>query len=485
MSENVDDDDIAGTVPLGAVLEQIEAQTEDVAAETAADVLKLTRSPPAALDCERAVLGALLISPACYDDVVETGLTAADFHRPVHRTIFATMEMLVAAGEPLDTLVVVEALRAQEKLDHVGGAAAIAQLEALLPTPAHAGAYAKQVRDKAKLRNLIVAGTRIVESCYAQNKSVADIISAAERDVLAASRTSLKASVVNRSDSLRTVLDDGIHGRRPEGLVPSGFRDLDPVLNGGFTPGQFILIAARPAMGKTSLGLQLSTYAADNTGHVAFVTLEMTGKELHQREIEQACGYEAKEWKGRTEGSAAAAAAARIEHRRLHTVDLAGGATITEVCSHIRRLHSQPGIVMAVVDHVGKIKPTDRYKGNRNNEVEQISNQLDDLAGQLRIPVVAMSQLNRGVENRADKRPNKGDLRDSGALEQDADVVAFIHRPEYYLKEQTPRELRRIAEIIVDKNRNGPCTTVNLFFDGPSKRFGNLKHTPTQKAPSV
>jgi replicative DNA helicase len=471
-------------VPLGAVLEELDKQTADVAADTAADLLKLSRTPPSVLDCERATLGALLLSPACYDPVAETGLEAGEFYRPQHRVIYSTMTMLHAAGEPIDTLIIVEALRAQGKLDYVGGAAAIAALEALMPTPAHAPDYAKQIREKAKLRNLIVVGTHIVENCYAQHQSAADIISAAERDVLAVSKAQ-RTVLVNRSATLHRVLDDGIHGRKPKGLIPTGFKDLDPVLNGGFTPGQFILVAARPGMGKTSLALRIATYAADNSGPVALVTLEQNGDELSKRELEQESGFERKKWKEPEGGRAAVAAAARIENRPLHVVDFSGGATITQVCSEVRRLHSQLGIVLFVVDWLGKITPSDRYKGNKNNEVEQISDALDRLAGQLGIPCVACSQLNRAVEGRADKRPNKGDLRDSGALEQDADVIMFLHRPEYYLKENTPRELRRLAEVNVDKNRDGECTTVNLYFDGASKRFGNLQHGPAPKAPSV
>lgn len=474
MSERNHDDDGAGDdmVPLGMVLEGIQARTADVAADTAAELMKLNkRTQPCALDAERAVLCALLLDGECFDLVDEQGLQAGDFYRPQHRTIFATIEMLHAAGEKIDTLVVVDALLAQGKLDYVGGAAAIAQLEALLHTTAHAGAYAKLIRQKAILRKLIVAAVDVVESAYAQNKAPAEVIQAAERAILAASRTAVSAEVVDLDATLERVTRDGIEGKKPQGMVSTGLRDLDPVLRGGFRRGQFVLLAARPGMGKTSLCVGLLRHQAAHVGPVGMISLEMTADELAETMLCQESKLAPEAWESRFHAPRLLEARQRLHNAPIKIIDRAG-LTIAEVCSAIRRLHSQFGIVAVYVDHLGKIRPSDRYQGKRADEVREISQALDAVADQLRIPVIALSQLNREIEHRHVKRPNLSDLRDSGALEEDADTVIFVHRPGYYAPND-PDVDQRLAELIVAKNRGGRVTDVNAIFDGPTRRFMN------------
>lgn len=472
-----DDDD---RVPLGAVLEHMRGDAVDAAAQEAADaLLKTTRTAPHALDAERSLLGAILLSSSVLDDVLDQGLVPGDFYRPSYGTIFTAMLNLRARGEPVDVLTVIDELVRRGQIEAIGGAQIVTGMQAMLPTTAHAAAYARLVHQKAVLRKLIETGSLIVQSAFRQDRTVEEILQEAERSILEVGMGSRRLKLVDRRATIDRVLDNAMNatdGKKPDapGSVSTGFPDLDVLLRGGFRPGQQIIVAARPAMGKTTFCQQLAAAAADRGCPAGIVSLEMGGDELLERELAQQSRADPETWHQREAGARVMGAAGFLYDRALPLSD-DQGLTLAEVCSVIRRMHVQHGIGLAVVDHVGKIVPGERYRGNRNNEIEEVSRQLHALANQLKIRMVLAVQLNREVEKRKDKRPIMSDLRDAGALEQDANVVLLLHRPEYYMKEETPEDLKRVAEVIVAKNRAGPCEIVRLFFDGPTTRFNNRK----------
>ncbi len=471
-------------VPLGALLEGVGQGHALAAAEAAREVAKRARTPPAALDAERAVLGAMLGSVTAIDDVLPTGLRPTDFYRPAHALICGAIYDLVARNERADTITVVDELLRRGHLDGVGGAAAVSQLEAMLPTSAHAEAYARLVKDKATLRGLIETATRIVENAHRQSQRPLDIVRDAERAIFALGESSTSSVEVDRMETARRVLDAGIEGREPPGALTTGFPDLDAILRGGPRPGQQTIVAARPGMGKSALGYQLGMAAANAGEHVAFVSIEMTGDELIEREIAAEARRPYATWHQQHNHNASRATTAAgivAERTRLHVYDRPG-IDLAELCALARRARAQHGIRRLIVDHLGLIRPSGRYAGSRTQEVGEISRTMRALAGQLGIDVVLLCQLNRGPEQRTDKRPNMGDLRDSGEIEQDAQIILFIHRPEYYLRDQTPPDLERLAEIHVAKNRGGAIGTVNLIFDAPTTRFITPKQTEERAA---
>jgi replicative DNA helicase len=238
--------------------------------------------------------------------------------------------------------------------------------------------------------------------------------------------------------------------------------------------GEVIIIAARPAMGKTALGHQIACHIADLGVPAAFFSLEMSAKQLISREIAGSSKLGASSWARELGSGHLQRAAGIVADRPLH-LQACPGWTIGKIKARLRRMVSQLGIGFAAIDYLGLIAGTGEYKGNRVQEVGQVSRQIKQLAGELNIPIALLSQLNRGVEARAVKRPGLADLRDSGDIEQDADVALFIHRPEYYLKENTPENLSSVAEILVEKQRNGPTGICELYFNAETIRFGNLK----------
>ena len=483
-----DDPDDEALVPLGDVLQALDRERQQAAQETASDLLRRTRTPPHAMDAERAVLGALLLEPSSYENVVDEGLRAEHFYRPHHGTIFRVIAELHAKAEPIDTLTVVDELLRRGQLDAVGGAAAISQLEALLPTAAHVGAYARLVRDKSVLRQLIENATNVVQSAYAQDKSVVEILDEAERKILEISQGNSKKSVIPMRELVKRAtqaLEKALKNKSVVTGIATGFTQLD-YMTSGFQPGELIIVAARPSMGKTAFTLNVAAHVATRLQKpVMFFSLEMGADQLVQRLV----GSEARiditnirrgiiqkhEW------SKLAEASGRLSEASLF-IDETPSITVPEMRNKCRRQATETGLSMVVVDYLQLMQGPTGYD-NKATEVAEISKGLKTIARELNVPVVALSQLNRGVESRTDKRPMMSDLRESGAIEQDADVIAFLYREEYYSKDKTPEDKLGIAEIIIAKHRNGPTGSVELRFFNNITRFENLDRERDDYAP--
>ena len=481
----VDDDE--ALVPLGEVLTAIEQERQAAAKATASDVLRRTRTPPHAIDAERAVLGALLLEPAAYEAVIDEGLRAEHFYRPSHGIIFRVIAELHAAAEPIDTLTVVDELLRRGSLEQVGGAAHISQLEAMLPTAAHVQAYARLVREKAILRQLIENATQVVQSAFAQDKRVADILDDAERSILEISQGNSRKSIVPMPELVKRAteqLEKAYNQKSAITGVATGFRQLD-YMTSGLQPGELIIVAARPSMGKTAFTLNVASHVSTRLRKpVMFFSLEMGAEQLVQRLL----GAEARidlsnlrrgivkdaEW------ATLAEASGRLSDAALF-IDETPSISVTEMRNKCRRQAHETGLSLVVVDYLQLM--TGPPSDNKATEVGEISKGLKTLARELNIPVIALSQLNRGVESRTDKRPMMSDLRESGAIEQDADIIAFLYREEYYAKEKTPEDKLGIAEVIVAKHRNGPVGSIELRFFNNITRFENLERDDGGYAP--
>ncbi len=473
----VDDDE--ALVPLGDVLQAIDRERQEAARATASELLRRTRTPPHALDAERAVLGALLLEPSAYDDVVDEGLRPEHFYRPHHGTIFRAIADLHAASEHIDTLTVVDELLKKGQLDAVGGAAAISQLEALLPTAAHVASYARLVREKAVLRQLIENATAVVQSAYAQNKRVTEILDEAERSILEISQGTSRKSIVPMRELCRRArdqLEKAFANRSPITGLATGFRRLD-FMTAGLQPGDLIIVAARPSMGKTAFTLNVASHAATRLQKpVMFFSLEMGADQLVQRLI----GAEARVdlsnlrrgFVQNADWARLAEATGRLSEAPLF-IDETPSISVTEMRNKCRRQLHETGLSMVMVDYLQLMQGPPGYD-NKATEVGEISKGLKTIARELGVPVVALSQLNRSVESRVDKRPMMSDLRESGAIEQDADIIMFLYREEYYLKDKTPEDRLGVAELIIAKHRNGATGTVDLRFQNNITRFEDL-----------
>ncbi|MBM4280553.1 MAG: replicative DNA helicase [Deltaproteobacteria bacterium] len=466
-------------VPLGDVLQAIDRERQQAAQQTASEVLRRTRTPPHALDAERAVLGALLLEPSAFSTVIDEVLLPEHFYRPHHGTIFRAIADLHHAGEQIDTLTVVDELLKKGQLDAVGGAAAISQLEALLPTAAHVGSYARLVREKAVLRQLIENATNVVQSAYAQNKRVEDILDEAERTILEISQGTSKRSIVPMRVLVKRAtdqLEQAINNRAEVTGLATGFKRLD-YMTSGLQPGDLIIVAARPSMGKTAFTLNVAGNVATRlTKPVMFFSLEMGAEQLVQRLL----GAEARVdisnlRRGRIQQadySRLAEAVGRLSDAPVF-IDETPSISVTEMRNKCRRQMHETGLSLVMVDYLQLMTGPAGYD-NKAAEVGEISKGLKTLARELGVPVVALSQLNRSVESRNDKRPMMSDLRESGAIEQDADIIMFLYREEYYLKDKTPEDRVGVAELIIAKHRNGAVGTVDLRFLNNITRFEDL-----------
>ena len=466
-------------VPLGSLLEEMKLQRTQAAESKAKDLLPNTRLPPSAPDAERALLGGLLIDPSSFERTVEEGLRPSDFYRKAHGIIYHVIQDLFQAAEPIDALTVVDELQRRGQLELVGGATGVSQLEALIPTAAHVGAYARLVREKSTLRRLIESATEIVSAAFRQDQKVIDLIDEAERAILAISEENTKKGVVTMSELVRRAiaqLEKAYENKSAITGVPSGFTDLDNKTS-GLQPGELIIVAARPSMGKTALTLNIASYVAVRKNiPVAVFSLEMGAEQLVQRLLGAQAGIDlSRIRKGQiksTEWTDMAQAAGELSEAPVY-IDETPALSVAELRTKARRLHHEHGIQLVIIDYLQLMQGPPGYE-NKATEVGEISKGLKSLARELNIPVIALSQLNRGVESRTDKRPMMSDLRESGAIEQDADLIAFLYREEYYLKEKTPEDKIGVAEVIIGKHRNGPTGTVELRFKSELTRFENL-----------
>lgn len=439
---------------------------------------EVTRVPPHSLEAEQAVLGGLMLSPAAWDRIADR-ITEEDFYRRDHRLIFRAIAALQGRSQPCDAVTLGEWFTTQGLAEQAGGVRYIVELANATPSAANILAYADIVREKSVLRNLIDAGTDIAGQGYnPEGRTATELLEAAEQRVFAIAEAGArgKQGFVGMRSAVKEAFEQlRQRAENPTGVtgVPTGFTDLDHKLS-GLQKGDLVILAARPSMGKTALATNFAEYAALKTGKAAAVfSMEMSASQLAFRLI---------------------SSLGRVDAQRLRTGDLADEdwprvtSAITlladakifiddtpalsplELRARARRLKREHDLGIIMIDYL-QLMQVPGNKENRATEISEISRSLKALAKELGVPVVALSQLNRSLEQRTDKRPVMADLRESGAIEQDADLIVFIYRDEYYNPESAEKGL---AEIIIGKQRNGPTGTVKLAFLGQYTRFENF-----------
>jgi len=433
------------------------------------------RVPPQNLEAERAVLGAILMENDSIYAVMEI-LEPSAFYQPSHRLIFSTMLELSERGEPIDIVTLTDRLRSGGNLDKAGGADYVPTLADEVPTAAGVSNYAKIVREKATLRNLIETSTEIVQECFDAPGDVDDILDEAERRIFAISEKRIRSGFLSMKEIVKSSFKTiELLYEKKEHItgVPTGFREIDE-LTSGFQPSDLIIIAGRPSMGKTAFCLNIAQNAAmKKQKTIALFSLEMAKEQLVMRMLCSEARIDAHRLRsgylGQTDWPKLSTAAGRLADASIF-IDDTPAINSMEMRAKARRLKAEKDLDLVIVDYLQLMSGRSR-SDNREQEISEITRSLKALAKELGVPVVALSQLNRGVESRMDKRPVLADLRESGAIEQDADVIIFIYRDEVYNKESLDKG---IAEIIVGKQRNGPVGTKKLTWLDKYTRFEDL-----------
>ena len=433
------------------------------------------RVPPHNVEAEESVLGSMLLSKDAIAEVLEL-LREDDFYRPAHRTVFRSVLELYGHGDAVDAVTVQEELRRNGSLADVGGAPFLHTLVASVPTAANATYYARIVKEAGVLRRLIDVGTQIVQLGFETPQDTERAVDIAESLVYQVAQGRVTEDYHSLRDVLTGTLEaiERLHEDHREITgVPTGFPDLDR-LTSGLQPANLIIVAARPAVGKSTLGLDVARHAAVR-GSVPTVvfSLEMSRTELVQRLMCAECTVDMQRLRtGRMEESdwtRLTRSLGKLADAPLF-IDDSPGTTMMEIRAKCRRLKQRHGLGLVVVDYLQLMQPSKRFE-NRQQEVSEISRSLKLLAKELEVPVIAISQLSRQTEARSDRRPMLSDLRESGALEQDSDVVLFIYRDELY----DPESARKgEADFILAKHRNGPTDTVTVTFQGQYSRFAPM-----------
>ncbi|HEX5031233.1 MAG TPA: replicative DNA helicase [Candidatus Eisenbacteria bacterium] len=447
--------------------------------------LDAARIPPQALDAERSVLGAMLLSRDAIATAIQN-LQEEAFYKDAHRKIWRVIIDLFDGSTPVDMVTLVEELKKRRELEAVGGVTYLTTLDQFIATPAHVEHYCKVVHEKAILRRLIEVGTEIVGEAFDGREDPAHLLDRAEQQIFAISDERLRTGF----QPMRSLVLQGysaIEEYRQRKVhvtgVPSGFYDLDE-MTAGFQKADFVVIAGRPSMGKTSFAMNIADYVAvrargKERQTVAVFSLEMSKESLVQRLLCSLAKVDIHKvrrgYASAAEYKALQAAAAQLHEAPIYIDDTAA-ISILEMRAKARRLVSEQPLGMIVVDYLQLIRGPNNAE-NRQQEISSISRSLKALAKELQVPVLALSQLSRAVETRGgNKRPMLSDLRESGAIEQDADVVLFVYRPEVY--ETDPSKMDGKAEIIIAKQRNGPTGSVDLAFLRECTRFESLRDVP-------
>jgi replicative DNA helicase len=433
------------------------------------------RVVPHNIEAEQSTIGGMLLSQEAVADVLEV-VSGSDFYAPKHELIFNAVIHLFGRGEPTDVIAVTDHLNKQGNLLKAGGADYLHSLSSFVPTAASAGYYAKIVSDKAILRRLINAGTRIAQSGYESQGEVEDLVNQAQSEVFAVVSQTAKDDYIGLSESIDFAIRDiELAQNRGGGLtgIPTGFTNLDSYTH-GLHSGQLVIVAARPSVGKSTFALDIARNAAiRNNQATIFFSLEMGRSEIAMRMLSAESGiYLQSMRKGTlTEGDWAKLAAVRgkINDAPLY-IDDSPNMSLVEIRAKCRRLAQQVQLKMVVIDYI-QLMSSGKKVESRQQEVSEFSRALKLLAKELDIPVVALSQLNRQPEQTKDKRPELSHLRESGSLEQDADVVVLLHREGLFEKDH-PRAGE--ADLILAKQRNGPTGTVTVAFQGQYSRFVNM-----------
>lgn len=434
----------------------------------------MSREWPQAIEMEKKLLSAMMLKESKIIPTVATILTAADFYREEHKLIYRALLEIYGRGTPPDVLLVEEELRKTGELVKVNRK----YLYSLVDyewTTSRAETYAKTIKDKAILRRLIEVAEETIEDAYEESEDVEDILEIAAKKIFAITTqnktTDFEALSLITQKSLDRIQDINNNPEKMQG-IPTGFLDLERVLN-GLQRSDMIILAARPSMGKTALALNIAKNAARKGNVVAIFSLEMGKAQLAKRLLATESGVNSQRInRGEldyNEMEQLLLAVDRLSKLKVY-IDDNGGQTILEIRSKARRLAHEVGLDLIVIDYLQLM--TGRRAENRQQEISDISRNLKTLARELDVPILALSQLSRSVELRAEKKPQLSDLRESGSLEQDADIVMFLYREEYYNREESDKA--NVAEVIIAKNRNGPTTAVNLYFDKETMRFDNL-----------
>jgi replicative DNA helicase len=433
------------------------------------------RTPPHDLAAEQCVLGGMLMSKDAISDVMEV-IRPADHYRPAHQLVHEAILELYGRGEPADPVTVSDLLAKRGELTRVGGGAYLHTLIASVPTAANAGYYARIVRERAILRRLVEVGTRIVQLGYAGDGDADELVDRAQAEIYGVTERRVTEDFLPLSEIMPGALDEieaiGSRGGVMTG-VPTGFADLDALTN-GLHAGQMVVIAARPAIGKSTLALDLARAAAvRHRMAAALFSLEMSRNEITMRLLSAEARVPLHAMRT---GQMGEEDWTRLARRMSEVVDAplfiddSPNMSMMEIRSKCRRLKQRHDLRMVIVDYL-QLMSSPRRVENRQQEVSEMSRSLKLLAKEIDVPVVAISQLNRGPEQRNDKRPLLSDLRESGSIEQDSDVVILLHREDAYERE-SPRAGE--ADLIVAKHRNGPTTTVTVAFQGHYSRFVDM-----------
>jgi len=438
--------------------------------------LMFDRVPPQNTEAEQAVLGAVLLQTEALVTAMER-LRSEDFYTPSHQLIFEAMIELGEANQPIDLVTLTSYLQDRQQLEEIGGVSYLAKLANSVPTAANVDYYSQLVEEKSILRRLIRTATQIVSNGYAAADDIGLMLNEAEQRILEISNRRASGGFISIRDVLMEVFEKVEHLYTNKGGttgIPSGFTDLDK-MTAGFQRNDLIIVAARPSVGKTAFALNI----AQNVGvrskeTVAIFSLEMSAAQLVQRMIcaesnvdagRMRTGYlEGDDWEKLT------MAIGSLSEAQIYIYDTPG-ITVADIRAKCRRLKKERGLGMILIDYLQLIQGRGKAGENRQQEVSEISRTLKQIARELEVPVIALSQLSRGVEQRQDKRPMMSDLRESGSIEQDADIVAFLYRDDYYNQDT---EKKNIIEIIIAKQRNGPVGTVELVFLKSFNKFVGL-----------
>ncbi|WP_078556370.1 replicative DNA helicase [Bacillus alkalicellulosilyticus] len=435
------------------------------------------RTPPQNIEAEQAVLGAIFLEEQALVSASET-LQPEDFYRAAHQRLYTVMIELAEKGEPVDLITVTSELQDRKWLDDVGGVSYLTDLANSVPTAANIDYYCRIVEEKSILRRLIRVATTIAADGYTSEDEVDAILNDAEKTILDVAQRKNTSAFISIKDVLVEAYDriEMLQNQKEDITgIPTGFSQLDK-MTAGFQRNDLIIVAARPSVGKTAFALNIAQNVATKTDeNIAIFSLEMSAGQLVQRML---CAegnidaqrmrtgqLEPEDWQKLT------MAMGSLSRAGIY-IDDTPGVKVNDIRAKCRRLKQEKGLGMILIDYLQLIQGNGRGGENRQQEVSEISRTLKAIARELEVPVIALSQLSRGVESRQDKRPMMSDIRESGSIEQDADIVAFLYRDDYYDKES---ENQNIIEIIIAKQRNGPVGTVELAFIKEYNKFVNLE----------
>src|SRR3954469_6885302 len=435
------------------------------------------RMPPQNIEAEQAVLGAIFLEPAALTLASEI-LIPEDFYRASHQKIFNVMLDLNDQGKAVDLVTVTEELAAAKLIEDIGGVSYLSDLSGSVPTAANIEYYARIVEEKSLLRRLIRTATNIASDGYSREDEVEALLSEAEKNIMEVAQRKNAGAFHNIKDVLVRTYDniEEMHNRVGDITgISTGFAELDR-MTAGFQRNDLIIVGARPSVGKTAFALNIAANVATKTGeNVAIFSLEMGAEQLVMRMLCSEGNIDAQRLRTGSltdeDWGKLIMAMGSLSNSGIF-IDDTPGVRISEIRSKCRRLKQEHGLGMILIDYLQLIQGNGRSGENRQQEVSEISRSLKALARELEVPVIALSQLSRGVEQRQDKRPMMSDLRESGSIEQDADIVAFLYRDDYYDKESESKDQ---IEIILAKQRNGPTGTVTLAFVKQYNKFVNLE----------